>query len=116
MILGEVEAFALFGFIFVFSMSSLILLARFLNPIKVTKIKFEVYECGQIPERKARDFRIEGASKYFLYAIVFLMADVAIWILMLSSLAISLQTVFTLVAYIFLLFISIFIIIRRIPR
>lgn len=116
MILGEVEAFALYGFIFVFSMIFLILFARFLNPIRVSKIKFEIYECGQIPSRKARDFRIEGASKYFLYAVVFLMADVAIWILMFSSMAISLQTAYTFISYIFLLFVSISITLRRIPR
>lgn len=89
--LGDYIAFWIFAAVFVAFLSSAIILARWIGPLKPNPIKENIYECGQTPFGRALNFRITGVVRYFGYAVVFFALDAFSWMLLTSAMSISIR-------------------------
>ena len=85
----EISAYSfwIYALIFALSLVSTVLLSRLLSPRAPNPVKHSIYECGQAPMGRARDFMIAGANRYYAYAVAFFALDAFSWILLTSVLA-----------------------------
>ena len=93
--IGDYLAFWVFTAIFIAFLGSAILIAWLLGPSKPNPIKGTIYECGQEPFGRAKDFKITGITRYFGYAVVFFALDAFSWMVLTAAMSItfSLETI-----------------------
>lgn len=73
---------------FVASMVATVFLSKILRPSNPNPTKKSTYECGQSPFGDAHDFMLTGILHYFIYAIIFFIFDLILWILISYSVVI----------------------------
>ena len=83
--LGQHVAFWLFTFIFGAFLTVATLISLFIGTKKPNPRKDTVYECGQNPMGRTHDFKITGATRYFVYAVIFFALDAFAWVILTAS-------------------------------
>ncbi len=116
--LPDFLVFWIFAAIFTLSLASIIVLGKLLGISKPTPNKLTVFECGQKPMGRARDFKITGALRYFVYAVAFFALDAFTWIVLASSttIAITPVTLLVLTLYVAIIFLGIIFLLTYLPR
>lgn len=83
--LGDHLAFWVFTFIFGAFLTLATAISIFIGSRRPNPIKDSVYECGQTPFGRLHNFRIGGATRYFVYAVIFFALDAFAWVVLTAS-------------------------------
>ena len=106
--LGDHLAFWFFTFLFGAFLAVATVISIFIASKRPNPLKASVYECGQKPFGRTHDFRITGATRYFVYAVVFFALDAFAWVVLSVGLSVPLAplTIRVLVLYVLIILIG----------
>jgi len=83
-ILGPYESFWIFIIIFFITSFITVAIGWILANRKRSKVKYDMFDCGQKPDTTPHKLSIFGSVRYFAYAMAFFVLDAFVWIILSS--------------------------------